>query len=261
MSAKITRYRIEAPGAPAMRVALFADLHACAPYMRVPKIEALVAQTNALGADLVLLLGDYAGHVWGGRSLAPEPVARALGGLRAPLGVFGVFGNHDWRDDPRAKAAGEPTRWHTAFAEAGLTMLCNTARVVETSRGACTLAGLESQQAYKTFWRRWAGGANDLDATLRTCPPGRFTFLMAHEPDIFPDLPDSVGLTVCGHTHGGQILPFGRPLIVPSRYGARYAYGHFREGAKQMIVSGGLGYSGLPLRFGRPPEIVVLEIT
>jgi predicted MPP superfamily phosphohydrolase len=48
----------------------------------------------------------------------------------------------------------------------------------------------------------------------------------------FPDLGDSIDLTVSGHTHGGQIVPFGRPLIVPSRYGTRYAYGAFTEGRK-----------------------------
>ena len=85
--------------------------------------------------------------------------------------------------------------------------------------------------------------------------------LLAHEPDIFPKVPERFGLTLSGHTHGGQVkLPLiGRP-IVPSRFGQRYAYGHVIEDERHLIVSGGLGLSNLPIRFGVPPEIVLLEL-
>jgi predicted MPP superfamily phosphohydrolase len=68
-------------------------------------------------------------------------------------------------------------------------------------------------------------------------------------------------LTLCGHTHGGQInLPFiGRPLV-PSRFGQRYAYGRVIENGRHLVVSAGLGCSILPARFGVPPEIVMLEL-
>jgi hypothetical protein len=52
----------------------------------------------------------------------------------------------------------------------------------------------------------------------------------------------------------------GYAPIIPSRYGRRYAYGHVEEGERSLVVSGGLGCSGVPVRFGRPPEIVVVEI-
>jgi len=70
-----------------------------------------------------------------------------------------------------------------------------------------------------------------------------------------------VSLTLAGHTHGGQVdLPLiGRP-IVPSRYGDRYAYGHVIEDSRHLIVSGGLGCTGLPIRIGVPPEIVLIDI-
>ena len=59
---------------------------------------------------------------------------------------------------------------------------------------------------------------------------------MAHEPDIFPRVPERVSLTLSGHTHGGQVdLPFvGRP-VVPSVYGERYAYGHVVEEDRHMV--------------------------
>ena len=48
--------------------------------------------------------------------------------------------------------------------------------------------------------------------------------------------------------------------IVPSKFGARYVYGHIVEDGRNLIVSGGLGCSGLPVRFGAPPEIVMIEL-
>ena len=81
--------------------------------------------------------------------------------------------------------------------------------------------------------------------------------LLAHEPDIFTKVPERVALTIAGHTHGGQIrLPMMQPLCTPSAYGARFAYGHIIESGRHMIVSGGLGCSGVPLRLGVPPELV-----
>jgi len=83
---------------------------------------------------------------------------------------------------------------------------------------------------------------------------------MAHEPDIFPRVPDRVSLTVAGHTHGGQIRIFGYAPIVPSRFGNRYVYGHVVEQSRNLVVSAGLGCSGVPVRFGAPPEIVMIEL-
>ena len=84
--------------------------------------------------------------------------------------------------------------------------------------------------------------------------------LLAHEPDIFPRVPSRVALTLSGHTHGGQIrLPFIWPAFVPSKYGARFAYGHVVENDRHLIVSGGLGTSIVPARLGVPPEIVHID--
>src|SRR5580700_4103268 len=71
----------------------------------------------------------------------------------------------------------------------------------------------------------------------------------------------NVCLTLAGHTHGGQIrIPLIWPTFVPSRYGARFAYGHIVESGRHMIVSGGLGTSFAPVRLGMPPEIVHIDI-
>jgi hypothetical protein len=85
--------------------------------------------------------------------------------------------------------------------------------------------------------------------------------LLAHEPDIFTQVPDRVALTLAGHTHGGQIrVPLLWPHFVPSMYGARFAYGHIVEQGRHMVVSGGLGTSMIPARLGVPPEIVHITL-
>ena len=105
-------------------------------------------------------------------------------------------------------------------------------------------------------------GVDDLDGTVaRTMGDADPLILLAHEPDIFVRVPPRVTLTLSGHTHGGQVLlPFiGRP-VVPSNYGQRFAYGHVVEGGRHLLVSSGLGMSGLPVRFMVPPEIALITL-
>lgn len=82
-----------------------------------------------------------------------------------------------------------------------------------------------------------------------------------HNPDVFPEIPSRVALTIAGHTHGGQVhVPIvGRP-VVPSQYGERFAAGHIEEGGRHLFVSTGLGTSILPVRFRVPPEISILTV-
>jgi hypothetical protein len=104
-------------------------------------------------------------------------------------------------------------------------------------------------------------GEDDIPGTLAQIQDDAPAILMAHEPDIFVDVPDRFAVTLSGHTHGGQVrLPFlGRP-VVPSAYGQRFAYGHIQEEGRDLIVSAGLGCSILPVRFGVPPEITVVNL-
>src|SRR4030095_10957928 len=102
----------------------------------------------------------------------------------------------------------------------------------------------------------------DVEGTLRKIPLDRNPIIMlTHNPDVFPDIPARVSLTLAGHTHGGQVnLPFvGRP-IVTSTFGQRYAIGHITEQGHHLFVSSGLGTSIIPVRFRVPPEIVILTI-
>jgi predicted MPP superfamily phosphohydrolase len=244
------------PAAAPLRITVLTDLHAMDPYMPVRRIEKIVDAANALQSDLVVLLGDF---VAGGMRYFPRgtPVpiddwASALGQLRAPLGVFAIFGNHDWWSNVWEVRDG--------LHNAGIGTLENRALLLGEGKQRFWLAGLGDQLAYhvKDGYR----GVDDLPGTLTQIKGKEPLILLAHEPDIFVRVPDRVTLTMSGHTHGGQVwLPFvGRPVI-PSRYGQRFAYGHIVENGRHLIVSSGLGLTGLPVRFMVPPEIVQVTLT
>ena len=146
--------------------------------------------------------------------------------------------------------------------DAGVPVLQNKALKIGggAAPGPFWLAGLDDQVA---LLRRGGGyrGLDDLQGTLAQITDDAPAILLAHEPDIFPRVPDRFALTLSGHTHGGQVRIFGWSPMVPSAYGNRYAYGPVREGARDIVVSGGIGCSILPVRFGVVPEITVVELT
>jgi predicted MPP superfamily phosphohydrolase len=236
-----------------LRIVALADLHACEPWMPVSRVRDIVAAANALGGDIIVLLGDYSAGLWALKTadVPPRDWAAALADLSAPLGVHAVVGNHDWWTDVDAV--------HTAMSDAGIAVYRNRA---EKLGGAAPfwLAGTDSMVAYRLGDGGFRG-ADDLPGTLAQIAGDAPAILLAHEPDIFVDVPDRFAVTLCGHTHGGQVrLPFlGRPVI-PSAYGQRFAYGHVNESGRDLIVSAGLGCSVLPLRFGVPPEITVVTL-
>ncbi len=246
-----------------LRVAVLADIHACDPWMSVARLNYIVAKTNDLKPDIVLMLGDYiAGMRFKSANVPPEEWSAALGRLSAPMGVHTILGNHDWWHDVEAQNRGSgPTIAGEALQGVGINVMENDALRLEKNGHAFWITGLGDQLAFthSSRWKNWRG-VDDLDGTLAKVTDDAPVILMAHEPDIFPKVPERVSLTLSGHTHGGQVRLFGYSPVVPSRYGDRYAYGHIVEDGRNLIVSGGLGCSIMPLRFGSPPEIVVLDL-
>jgi uncharacterized protein len=301
---RVQRYSLTPAGWPRglrLTAALIADIHAGEPQMSAARIRQIVARANALQPDIHLLLGDYAaGHKWLTRKVESDEWSRALSGLRAPMGVHAILGNHDWWDDQGAQRRGHgPVIGRKALEKHDIRVYEND--VVRLTKGGQPfwLAGLGDQIALFEWQRRnediasakaaasrgdathlpvssIAGkstrrmlGVDNLPGTLAKITDDAPVILMAHEPDIFTKVPGRVALTVSGHTHGGQVRLLGYSPVVPSRYGNRYAYGHIVEAQndapiteppRHLVVSGGLGCSILPVRFGMPPEIVLLDI-
>jgi predicted MPP superfamily phosphohydrolase len=265
---RVTRYDVKLrrwPGDRPITVAVLSDLHACRPWMTVERINSIVDQTNKLNADVIVLLGDYVAGLRYYRTaeVHSDEWSKALAGLKAPLGVHAILGNHEWWEDRTAQANGHgPVAARLALERVGIPVYENDVVRLTKSGRAFWLAGLGDQIAFQPSRRRYPGrrlGVDDLQATLRKVPDGDPVILLAHEPDILPRVPERVSLVLSGHTHGGQVRLFGWSPVVPSRYGNRYAYGHVREQC-DLIVSGGLGCSIAPVRFGVPPEIVLVSI-
>ncbi len=256
----VRRYAIAPPRWPAgmtLRIGVIADIHACEPWMPAERVRGIAEQCNALSPDLIVLLGDFnAGHRIVTGPVAPAAWGEALSVLRAPLGTYAILGNHDWWHGPVPGMGGGPEEVRRALRAIGVRVLENDAALIDRDGRRFWLAGLADQQAYP-FAPRGHKGADDLPGTLRHVRDEAPIIMLAHEPYAFARMPGRVALTLSGHTHGGQIvLPGIGPIITPSR---RYNYGHIVEDGRNLVVSGGLGTSGVPVRFGVPPEI--LEIT
>ena len=266
MRLRVRRWAIRPAGwtGGALRIAVLSDLHVGEPWVTLDRVRRIVTRANALGADLIVLLGDLpAGHRFVSRTVALEDVADALSQLAAPLGVHAILGNHDWWDDRAAQArGGGPSHVAGLLQGAGINVLQNRALRLGDTReaGHFWLAGLDDQLALPLGDGRYRG-LDDLPGTLAQITDDAPVILLAHEPDIFPQVPASVALTLSGHTHGGQVRLFGWSAVVPSAFGNRFAYGPVREDGRDLVVSGGIGCSILPLRFGVVPEITMIELS
>ncbi len=205
--------------------------------------------------DLILLTGDLL-DTW----VEPEvldALVPVLARLRAPLGVLAVVGNHDFFRfyDPKLDQVMLGSKAvQSRLERAGVRVLVNDGLRV---RNDLFVAGVDD------LWQ----GKVDLERALRNAPTTGARLLMSHNPDLLPDVPESVSLTLCGHTHGGQVRVPGLPFTFysVSKYGERFQQGFVRGGADGRsgahgFVSRGLGTSGVPMRLFCPAELVVLNL-
>jgi uncharacterized protein len=260
----VSRYRITSEqwrSGPSLKIAVLTDLHFGEPFVSLDRLDEIVATTNAQQPDLICLLGDFEpGHRFISREVERRDWARGLAGLKAPLGVYTVLGNHDWWVDLEAQShRTDAPLAARALTDAGLPVLENGAVRLAKDGMPFWIVGLGDQIAY---YRRGYGfrGRDDLPGALAKADDQAPAILLAHEPDIFPKVPARVALTLSGHTHGGQVRLFGYSPVVPSYYGNRYAYGVVYENGHHLVVSGGIGPGKLPIRIGVPPEIVIVEL-
>src|SRR6185312_3907972 len=264
---RVARYQLTPQRWPTgfgLKVAVIADLHACDPWMSPAHVETIVERTNALNADVIVMLGDYVSGLryLTGRMPASE-WALMLAQLKAPLGVHAILGNHDYWSDRavQRQGKGKPVA-RQALEAVGIPVYENDVVRLTRDGHSFWLAGLGDQLAFLPAWRHRVVrriGIDDLDATLEKVTDDAPVILLAHEPDIAMRVPKRVALQLSGHTHGGQVRLLGWSPVVPSRYGNRLAYGHTKINC-DVIVSGGLGCSIMPFRLGVPPELVLVTL-
>lgn len=221
-----------------VRLAWLTDLHH-GEFVRTASVRAWVEAALHEAPDVVLLGGDLVDQTPGADP--DQDLFAALARLRAPLGVWAVAGNHD---HARFRGIGP---YEHALGAAGIEVLVNRGVAL---RGDLYLAGLDDLR----------NGRPDLAATLRGRPATGATVLLSHNPDVLPEVPTDVGLTLSGHTHGGQVvLPGVGALHTSSRYGDRFRAG-WVAGPARGYVSRGLGVTSLPVRINCPAELTVLDL-
>ena len=263
----VTRYTVDPATWPAdlrLKIAVIADIHACEPWMPASRIREIAEVANALDPDLTVLLGDFSGgHHFVTGPVMPEQWAEALSVLKAPLGSFAILGNHDWWHGPLPGMKSDGAEGvRRGLRHAGIRLLENDALRLTHDGQPFWLLGLADQLAWWNFRTGVRKGADDLAGTLAQVHDDAPAILLAHEPYIFPKVPDRIALTLCGHTHGGQVaLPFMGPVVAGKRFGSKLVYGHSSEGPRHVIVSAGLGTSIVPVRFMRPPEVVEVTVS
>jgi len=227
-----------------LKIAVLSDMHIGSSFIDEEKVRYIVEQTNQLQPDMIVILGDYiAGNGRASHRVEPEVFGPMLKGFRAPLGVYSVLGNHDWwYDGLKVRAALEAN---------GIKVLENEVFRLEIRGKPVWLVGLAD------LWTR----RQRINDTIAGVPEGDTIIALTHNPDIFPQVPQRVPLLLAGHTHGGQVrFPLIGPVVDSSRFGDRYVRGHVVENGHDLFVTTGIGTSIFPVRFGVPPEIVLLTI-
>jgi uncharacterized protein len=231
-------------GWPRLKIAVMSDLHASWPHVTAGRVERLVERVLALAPNIIFLPGDFIStHTYGARPVTPERVALALAPLAQAAPTLAVLGNHDHHIGRR--------RMREVLSAQGIAVLVNEVVEVDIGGTAITIAGMDCMRT----------GLADPRKTFGSVGQDVPAILLSHVPDIFPKTPENIVLTVSGHTHGGQVrIPGLPPFVTMSRLPRHMAHGLHRLGERYLYVSAGVGSTGLPVRFGMPPEIALLEL-
>ncbi len=270
----INRLDIRVAGLPrafdGLSIAHLSDIH-LDPWMTRERVAHVCEAANALGPDLIVITGDFIsrdqrprdaqGRAQGDAQTGLAPgLSSALSVLHAPLGVWGVLGNHDhWASGAAVSRF---------IREGGVRELNNKITAIERHGARLWLCGVDDL---------WSGNP-DFKGVLaqleERAAPDEVAVLLAHEPD-FADIVAGCGrisLQLSGHSHGGQVnIPFFGPPVLPTM-GRKYHTGLYQiatsngspqspaRQSMQVFTSRGIGVAGPRVRFNCPPEIVLLTL-
>jgi predicted MPP superfamily phosphohydrolase len=223
------------------KIAVLTDMHIGSIGINLKKLEKIVELTNKQKPDIIFLLGDFDSKAIANSGIKQKDIIKAFKKFKAPYGVISVLGNHDFN----------PFIATEMLQKSNITVLKNQYIRVEKGNNTFYVVGL------KDLWH-YRPNVKKVISRVKSNQP---IIVLSHNPDVFPEIPDKVSLTLSGHNHGGQAyLPFIGGLFLPSDYGQRYVKGYIVENGKHLYVSSGIGNCG-PARFGNIPEIVILNIS
>ncbi|OWK29931.1 metallophosphoesterase [Sphingomonas mucosissima] len=204
--------------------------------------RAVVTRSNAAGADLIVVTGDFIDGSVQMRRMDVEP----LRDLHAPDGVYAIPGNHEYFFDYHA--------WMRHLSSMGIRMLPNAHAVIQRGDARLTLAGVTDLSAPSV-----GEAAPDLGLALRGAPAEAPIVLLDHQPrDARAAAGRGVTLQLSGHTHGGMIKGLDRLV---ARGNAGFVSGRYELGGMTLYVSNGTGlWPGFALRLGVPSEITRITL-
>ena len=204
-------------------------------------VEDVVRKVNALEPDIVAITGDLIDGSVGDLGPAVAP----LGSIRAALGTYFVTGNHEYYSGADS--------WLSFLQGLGIKALRNERVELEKNGETIHLAGVDDWTAHQ-FGN---GHGSDMARAMRGRDADKPVVLLAHQPVHFDEAREhGVDLQISGHTHGGQIFPFG----LLTRLAQPFVSGLHRRGDSQIYVSSGTGYWGPPMRIAAPAEITLIEL-
>jgi predicted MPP superfamily phosphohydrolase len=232
----LTRTTVPVEGLPpslaGLRLGFLSDIHRSL-FVSQDDVATAVSMVMKEKPDLIVLGGDYV--TWGDRNYI-GPSAEALAPLSAPLGVFGILGNHD--DD------------HAMPAALGK----NGAQMLKDARTRITIRGETVDLIGIRFWTR---RASDIASLVRGAAP--MSILLAHDPRRLTEAAGlGVPLVLSGHTHGGQVVLPVVGAVAAQKFPV--VAGVARRDRTTIFVSRGVGTVYVPVRINCPPEVAILTL-
>ncbi|MCB1182737.1 metallophosphoesterase [bacterium] len=248
-AAEVSRRRLDVPRLPpglsGLRIAQLSDLH-LGGAATLARLDAILAAVRPHRPDLVVVTGDIADDL----RLLPGALDR-IAALAPPLGVFACLGNHEYGVGIRAV--------REAFGASPIRLLVDAHRPVRWHGTPWTIAAVDDPGGGLLRDRRPGMLPAAVDRALDQAEAGRFTLLLSHRPEAFdPAAARGVGLTLAGHTHGGQVALGGRSILALTRR-FPYPWGLYRRADSLLYVTSGAG-QWLPFRLGCPAEVPIFDL-
>ena len=223
-----------------LRIAQLSDVHV-GPTVGRAFMERIVARTNALKPDLIVITGDL---VDGDVEMLRRDVAPIFE-LTAPLGVYFITGNHELISgvDP----------WVAHIREGGITVLENEHQVLTHNDALVNLVGVEDRDSARFHPDR----RPNLDQALAGADTELTTILLAHQPKAVREAAiRGIDLQLSGHTHGGQMIPLTWLIYLDQPWRS----GLYQVRGTTLYVNEGTGYWGPPIRIGTRSELTLLTL-
>jgi predicted MPP superfamily phosphohydrolase len=226
-----------------MTLAQITDLHV-GQTVRRDYVENVVARINALSPDAVVITGDL---VDGSVEELAQHVA-PLGELKSKYGTFFVTGNHEYYSGALP--------WIAHLQSLGIKVLRNERVTLGHGDEAIDLLGVDDSG--KNHPLMLQGHGADTAKAAAGADPTRVKILLAHQPkEVRKAVKFGIDLQISGHTHGGQLWPWGYLVGLTQPYLSGL---HQHDGKTWIYVSCGTGYWGPPMRLGTTAEITHIEL-